>query len=85
MSTEHYGSLNELMISGKASHEAGTRSKSSRLQYKASKTKSLESKHGRTTPEKSCSSSHFGDKADCLAIAGQEARQWSDFPDILVS
>ena len=31
----------------------------------------------------SCSSSHFadfGDEEDCLAIAGQQARQWPDFP-----
>ena len=63
MSTEHCGSLSELMTNGKASHEAGTRSKSSWLPYNASKKKSLESKQERTTPEKSCSSSHFGDRA----------------------
>ena len=70
MSTENCGSLNELMTNGKASHEAGTRSKSSCLPYNASKTKSLESEQERTTPERSCSSSHFGDEADCLASAG---------------
>jgi len=54
-------------------HETRMWSKSSWLPYNASKTKSLKSKREGTTPNVSCSSSHFGDEEESLAITGQQA------------